>query len=493
MVEQYLLDIKEKDDMSRLLCELASQTHSYDFFGKRNNFDHVVNVVPGKNGINAVKVPMDSLCIVYSVGGDSKERDLRKYSESVVENVFNSGKRIGARVMGMADIIDASRTDEGLVRTVGEGLRDRAIFRGVPILNGELANLGKRVNCDCNITGTGIGFISRNSPFASKAPAFEYEGVWYAVFDPKGKLVIVNSDGIGTKTEFYERFEKYSEGVIDFFAMNLDDCIKMGATPQVISGLIEYNGSVPVEDIINRAHNEALQMQLISIMQGEDVKDRIKGYFSSYNISGSVVSTIDARRLANLPYPKAGDSLIAIRGKPNPRSNGISAKRQVMEKLFGKDWHYTEAGKLFGEYLTEPSTVFYPVFKKLIDSGLASSVYHMSGGAYDGKLSKPLARQKLFCEVGMTEQTRLFEPDFREVLMAAYSLSARDSYAKWPMGNEGFATSSLPDSAIAMIKEGNLEAKVVGTIERREGTYGIKLQAFNGEVIDFTRSELLNL
>ncbi|MFA5259299.1 MAG: AIR synthase related protein [Candidatus Pacearchaeota archaeon] len=488
MAEQYLLDIKEKDDMSRLLCELASQTHSYDFFGHRTSFDHVVNVVPGKNGINALKVPGNSLCIVYSVGGDKGEMDLRKYSESVVENVFNSGRRIGARVMGMADIIDASHTDEGLVRTVGEGLRDRAILRGVPILNGELANLGRRVNCDCNITGTGIGFISKDSPFVNKVPsAFEYEGVWYAVFDPKGKLVVINSDGIGTKTEFYERFEKYSQGVIDFFAMNLDDCVKMGATPQVISGLIEYNGSVPVEEIINRARHEASQMQIVSIMQDENLKNRIKGHFSSYNISGSVVSTIDARRLANLPYPKAGDSLIAIRGKPNPRSNGITAKRQVMEKLFGKDWHYTEAGKVFGEYLSEPSTVFYPVFKKLIDSGLASSVYHMSGGAYDGKLSKPLAKHGLSCEVGMSEETRLFEPDWREVLMAAYSSSVRDSYAKWPMGNEGFVTSSLPDSAIAMIKEDNLEAKVVGILEKKKDTYGVVLQAFNGEIVDFTR------
>ena len=64
----------------------------------------------------------------------------------------------------------------------------------------------------------------------------------------------------------------------------------------------------------------------------------------------------------------------------------------------------------------------------------------------------------------------------------------KDAYAKWPMGNEGFVTSSLPDSAIAMIKEHYLEAKVVGRLEKRnDGVTGVKLRAFNGDIVDFTK------
>ncbi|VVB78974.1 Phosphoribosylformylglycinamidine cyclo-ligase [uncultured archaeon] len=491
--EQYMLDIKEKDKMSQLLAELASETQSFNFFGKKTSFPYLDCVIPGKNGINAIHVPSNSLCVVYSQGGDSKEKDLVKYSQSVVKNIINAGNSIQSEIVGIANVIDASSTDEGLVRVVGESLRDAAKHYRVPILNGELANLGKRVNCECNITSTGIGFISRNSQFLKKVPgSFSYydekseKENCFGVFDPKGKPVIINSDGIGTKTEFYERFEKYSEGVIDFFAMNLDDCIKLGATPQVISGLIEYSGNVPVEDIINRANSKAKELGIVSIMQDENVGDRIKGYFSPFNISGSVVSTIDVRRLASLPSPRPGDSLISIRGKPNPRSNGITVKRELMERLFGRHWNNLDEGKIFGKYLAEPSTIFYPVFKELFDAGLATSVYHMSGGAFNGKLAKPIARHGLYVEIGKNSNEELFDPDWREVLMASYCSSIESCYEKWPMGNEGFVTTSLPGSAIAMICEHDLEAKVVGKLEKRsDGKTGIKLKAFNGKEIIF--------
>ncbi|MDP2926162.1 MAG: hypothetical protein Q8N99_07330 [Nanoarchaeota archaeon] len=498
MTEQYLLDIKEKDEMSTLLAEIASTTHEYDFFNRGIPYDHLRQIIPGKNGLNAVNVPSNSLCVVYSVGGNPEEMDIERYSESVVENVFCAGKLIGSHVAGMSDIIDASRTDEGLVRIVGESIARAARRLRVPILNGELANLGKRVNCDCNITGTGISFISRDSPFINEVPGVfcvedeNGENIWYAVFDPKGKLVIINSDGIGTKTEFYERFEKFEEGVLDFFAMNLDDCVKIGATPQVVSGLVEYDGNIPVYSIRDRAFFVAKKMQILSIMQGKNVKNRLKGYVSTYNISGSVVSTIDDARLKDLPKPNPGDYLVAIRGKPNPRSNGITVKREIMEKLFGKHWHMEDAGKVFGEFLAEPSTVFYPVFKELLDNGFATSVYHMSGGAYDGKLARPFARHGLYVEIGKKDEQGfveggLFDPDWREVLMAAYSLSLRNAHAKWPMGNEAFVTCEDPERAKAVLTGRRYESRVVGRLEEAaQGKTGVRFRAFNGEEVYFS-------
>jgi len=50
-----------------------------------------------------------------------------------------------------------------------------------------------------------------------------------------------------------------------------------------------------------------------------------------------------------------------------------------MVELFDEGYHHTPRGQLFLEYLAEPSTVLYGVFKELIAEGLATSVYHKNG------------------------------------------------------------------------------------------------------------------
>ena len=155
-------------------------------------------------------------------------------------------------------------------------------------------------------------------------------------------------------------------------------------------------------------------------------------------------------------------------------------------KLFGQEYQDTPEGREMLEFLAEPSTVLYPVFKKLLDENVATSVYHMSGGAYNGKLARPLAENGFYVHM-----EGLFEPDRREIQLSdAMNTATRDAYGKWPMGNDGFITTKDPDKAIKMIKDMGLEAKVVGRIGGpvvKEGAEysGVELKAFNGENVEY--------
>ena len=486
MAEQYLLDIKEKDEMSQLLAETAATTLHCN--------SHIETIQQGKNRIIISRIPQDSVAIVFSVGGDIKELRTREYAESAIKRLLHAGKNISADLIGFADVIDARRTNRGLVEVIGETLAREARKRGLGILNGELANLGIRVVSEYNLSLTGLGFIPKASKFAKEIPGtFTHDKINYAVFDPKLLPIFINSDGIRTKTELYERTGEFKLGVNDFFAMNLDDCVKLGTVPQVISGVVETKGAIPFKKINKHAVKLGKTLEILSILQHEPMENRILGYdffAPSYNISGSVVSTIDEETLRALPMPHAGDYLIAIRGKPNPRSNGITVKRELMERLFGKDWHKTREGKVFIKYLAQPSTIFYPVFKDLFDKDLASSVYHMSGGAYNGKLARPLAKHNLFVKIGKDDTCAiedLFEPDWREILMSAYTLSVRDAYAIWPMGNEAFVTSNYPIRAKDIIRHKfGLEARTVGRLETAvNGHAGVMLRTYNGQEVYF--------
>jgi phosphoribosylaminoimidazole (AIR) synthetase len=230
------------------------------------------------------------------------------------------------------------------------------------------------------------------------------------------------------------------------------------------------------------------------ILQNERMSGRLRGYKPGapvMNISGSVVSAIDEERLRKPLKPSQGEFLIAIRGKPNPRSNGITALRKRMIELLGNDWHETELGKMFLEYLSAPSTVFYPVFRDLISKGLVSSVYHMSGGAYNGKLARPISKHNLIARIGYqpnSEIQDLFHPDWRHLALS-HGTPMQNAYGKWPMGNDGFVAVAEENTkeVLKVLESYGLEARVVGKFEAAEaGRTGVELKAFNGETVYFS-------
>ncbi len=494
-VDEYIATtIRQGDVGSKLLAAKIAST-------LKNPLVDIVS--SGMNGIAVLRPPKGSLVIVHSMGGDPRKTELREYVNSLVDRLVSGSQRIGAHPIGFGDVVDASSMDLEMISLIGDQLRERASHYHLPIMNGELADLGKRVNCSANLSGTMISIVQKNNSRIKNTGIFECEGITYSVFDPRGEAIFSNFDGIGTKTEFYERLmeNNYDKihcandlacGVEDFIAMNADDTAKLAARLRVLSGVLETRGRIPVELIKEKLKRITSSFNVSGILQHEDMGTRIRGYrehVDTYNISGSAVSTINEERLKNLPKPLEGNSLVAIRQTPNPRSNGISAKRAVMTKLFGDMWHQREEGQLFLKYLAEPSTILYPLFDTLFKEDLATSVFHNSGGAYNGKLARPLAKHGLYIDL----QDKLFEPDWREVALAAYTLTTKAAYEKWPMGTDGFVSTNNPKGAIALIKERGFDAREVGKLESAklnssdgQRVTGVRLRAFNGQEVYFS-------
>lgn len=470
-LDDYINNVIAKgDEGSRLLASITAPTLKNDL-----NLGKVRIVQDGMNGLAVLDVPRNYAVVVHSVGGDLAETDLEGYTHSLVGNLFATSLPRSYPV-AFANVVDSNSGDIEMLRTIGESLRDAADTFGMAILNGENAVLGDRVSSEANLSGTLISLMEKKH-LHEETGTMRKDGIDYAFFDPMGKPVIINSDGVGTKTEFYERSGAYELAVLDFMAMNLDDAIKLAATPRVISGVLEYSGDIPIQRILDVTQEKAKSMGLVGILQPEELQGRIRGYkehIPTYNISGSVVSTIDEQLLNDPLRPNESDTLVAIRSRtPNPRSNGITARRQLMKEL-GKEWtdgewHETEQGKTYLEFLASPSTVFYPVFRDLIDEGLATGVYHMSGGAFNGKLARPLRKAGLSAVV-----YDIFPPsDVEMKLYEASGASAKSAYENWPMGNEAFITTSRPTQAIRSLNKRGLDAVVVGRLVADDS--GIKI------------------
>lgn len=426
------------------------------------NSQYVDIVSQGKNGVAVLRIPNNHIVYVHSAGADPEKQNTKDYAASLVERLIAQAAVICAKPIAFTDVIDASTPEKLDLETIANTLVERATASKLAIMNGEIAMLGSCVQ-STNLSGTMIS-IKKKIDFAGPS-VFASKGNRYACFDPEGLPVFTNSDGVGTKTEIYLRENKHAFAFKDFMAMTLDDGSKLGAQAKVISAVLEIKGTIPYCDIELKAAQFAREVGVIGIMQPEFVEDRIRGYNAdadAFNISGSAVSVIDEARLRNPPTPHAGEYLISIRGRPNPRSNGITGKREAMVAMLGENWHRTPKGRYFMEFLGEPSTVFYSVFEELLNRRSASSVYHMSGGAYKGKLAAPLAKHNLFVEI-----RNLFKPDPREIELAG-NTPAETAYAKWPMGNEGFITTAYPEMALRIIEKHCLEGLAVGIVKPAE-------------------------
>lgn len=486
-LEQYInTTIAGGDANSKKLAQITAPT-------LRNGEENIKILRSGMNGLTAFNFPQTHNVIVHSIGADSSidsAKNSELYGKSLIERLYSS-RYPSSIPQGLANVIDASESNNEKIALLAEGMVSEANKHQLKIVNGELAILGSRVNGFANCTGTLISIIPKGTlPIG----IHNHNEINYAVFDHEGKPVFINSDGIGTKTQFYEQSQNYSQGIYDFLAMNLDDTVKIAANAKVISGGLEFSGNIPLQIIMHKLRSVAGKMGVLGILQPEDLTDRLGAYavgMPTYNISGSVVSIIDEERINNLPRPQEGDSLIAIRSQtPNPRSNGISARRKLMETL-GQEWikgtnhnywHETEQGKEYLKYLASPSTVFYPTFTELLNSGLASSVYHMSGGAFNGKLARPLAKEGLFVSM-----TNIFPMSIIEEKLFNVSNSTLDAaYGVWPMGNEGFITTTRVNDSISVLRKYGLEAIEVGKLVRKSEITGVEIHTPYNKIVQFS-------
>jgi phosphoribosylaminoimidazole (AIR) synthetase len=475
-VDQYIEKvIKQGDEGSLYLAASAAPTLS--------NGNHVEILEDGMNGLAVLRIPPNQVCGVASIGGVPSLKDSREYAASVVDRAVDLARKNDFIPIGFADVIDSSTGDLEDLKAIQESIIERVNHYKIPIMNGENAILSDRVIGTANITGTIIGICSDER----KGFPNHLENPGIAVFHPKGKAVYVNCDGIGTKGEFGERDGTPEIGLADSTAMKVDDLIKVGARFKAMTEGVEYAGEINQTDFLGIAHDLSKKLKGPITLSFEDMIGRIQGYKPgtlATNFSGTSFSTIDEHQLQNPLKPSAGEWLIAIRGEPNPRSNGITERRELMVKRFGREWHQTEQGKLFMPFLKEPSTILYPLFREMIDKGYATSVFHLSGGAYEGKLARPLAKEGLHVKL-----ENLFTPDWRDLSMAGWGFtSAKAAYSKRPMGIDGFVSvhEDNINHALESIQEYGLEGRVVGKLERAQGDKtGVSLTAANDESLYF--------
>src|SRR3989344_359250 len=165
---------------------------------------------------------------------------------------------------------------------------------------------------------------------------------------PKGTLMNIGFDGVGTKMELAERVEDHRTIAHDLFAMVCDDAVVRGAEPVLIGSILDVNslgkdGENYIKQIKQLAEGYigAAKAANVAIVNGEvaELGSRVGGYGKfNYNWGAAVVWFANKDRMFTGREIKEGDLLVGLR-EEGFRSNGLSLVRRIMQKNYGDDWH----------------------------------------------------------------------------------------------------------------------------------------------------------
>jgi len=284
-----------------------------------------------------------------------------------------------------------------------------------------------------------------------------FRGVDGALFGAPRLYFCQGVDGVGTKTELYQRYNNHRGTAYDLGAMVLDDVLRYGGQAYGWSNILD-TGKLDNPD---GSPNPTVQMGMrqlaeglvsasksagVPILNGEiaELGASIGGYGDfKYHWGAAAVSVVLKDRVLTGKELRENDIVIGL-AEPGMRSNGITNLRNVLSRLCGPEWHHETipeiSNKPLGEVAHLPSTIYHGLVTKLtggfnpdvtpqIDShGFA----HITGGGW-----RKLSSLVLGTGLGVRLDDPMQPPALMRFLQHQGNMTDEDAYGTWHMGMGG--------------------------------------------------------
>ena len=208
-----------------------------------------------------------------------------------------------------------------------------------------------------------------------------------AVASYRDPLLVSSTDGVGTKAVLAAELGVYDTLGFDLVAMCADDLVCTGAEPlffldYVLVGRLEPDR---VERVVAgiAAACRAVGAGLIGGEMAEHPGQLADG---ELDLAGFCVGIVERDRL----LPQRVEPGCALVGLPSPnlRSNGFSLVRQVFADRDLRAEAWPGAGRTLGDVLLEPSVLFAPRVRPLLEQLDVRALAHITGGGMVPKLGR---------------------------------------------------------------------------------------------------------
>jgi len=198
----------------------------------------------------------------------------------------------------------------------------------------------------------------------------------------KDPLIVSCTDGVGTKIDLANRFNKFDTIGIDLVAMCVNDLIVQGAKPLFFLDYIAV-GKIKLNKLkqILKGIIKGCEMSDCSLIGGETAE--MPGTYTDkkFDLAGFSVGIVSKKKLLNKKNALSGDIVLAIPSS-GIHSNGYSLVRSIL-----KNKKITK--KLKDELLT-PTKIYTKEILNLTKNNLIHSAAHITGGGLIDNLTRSI-------------------------------------------------------------------------------------------------------
>lgn len=232
-------------------------------------------------------------------------------------------------------------------------------------------------------------------------------------------VLMMSTDGVGTKLELARRAAKWDGVGQDLVAMCLDDVAALGARPL---GMVDYLavGSLQPErdSTIVSSIASASRLAGCPLLGGETAEHPGMMEPDAVDLAGAVVGVVEKGEELGPHRVELGDVVIGLRS-PNLRSNGFSLVRAALGNSVAD--HLDD--------LLQPSVVYTPEVLDAVATGAVHSAAHITGGGIVTNLVRALGP-----DWGVVIDKAAWEPSPVFEIVASAGVAEEEMYRVFNMG-----------------------------------------------------------
>ncbi len=246
----------------------------------------------------------------------------------------------------------------------------------------------KKSGVDIKAADNFVNLISKISVKKRGKKKFNNIGGFGSINDIPKKFqnpkIVACTDGVGTKIEIANIFQKYDTIGIDLVAMSVNDLIVQGAKPLFFLDYISINKIelLKLRSIIKGVF-EGCKIAECDLVGGETAEMPDTYSKGKFDIAGFAVGIVDKKKILNKKKIKKNDLILAIPSS-GLHSNGYSLVRNIIKK---KKINIKKNYFLKKELL-KPTRIYVKDVLKLIDKNLINGCANITGGGIQENIKR---------------------------------------------------------------------------------------------------------
>lgn len=285
-------------------------------------------------------------------------------------------------------------------------------------------------------------------------------------FNYKEPVLVSGTDGVGTKLMLAFEMDKHDTIGIDLVAMCVNDVVAQGAKPLFFLDYIGCGKNDPatIEQIVSGVSEGCVQAGA-ALIGGETAE--MPGMYDEeeYDLAGFTVGIGEKSKLITGETIAEGDTIIGI-ASSGIHSNGYSLVRSIVEDL---DLSKTYDGfdESLGEVLLTPTKIYAKSLAAVFETLAVKGISHITGGGFYENFPR-MVPEGLGVEI---DEASWDVPEIFKFLQENGDINKEDMFGVFNMGI-GMAIvvdDKDVDQALAILKENDEKANVIGKVITTEG------------------------